>query len=68
MIDLHGFGHLLLAGTCYITLIRGIPELLIVFAIYFGGTALVMSVVSIFGYDEYIEVDPFMAGSAVGMR
>jgi His/Glu/Gln/Arg/opine family amino acid ABC transporter permease subunit len=99
VIDLYGFGHLLLAGTwvtiklavvslivglvfgllgaaaklssyrvlrwlatAYTTLIRGIPELLIVFAIYFGGSAIVMAVASWFGYDEYIEINPFMAG------
>lgn len=99
MIDLHGFGHLLLAGTwvtvklaivslivglifgllgaaaklsdykilrgigtAYTTLVRGIPELLIVFAIYFGGSAIVMAIASWFGYDEYIEINPFMAG------
>lgn len=101
MIDLHGFGHLLLAGawvtiklalvslfvglifgllgaaaklssikplrwlaTAYTTIVRGIPELLIVFAIYFGGSAVVMAIASLFGYDEYIEINPFIAGVA----
>lgn len=46
----------------YTTLIRGIPELLTVLIIYFGAATVLMSVASMFGYDEYIEVGPFAAG------
>ena len=51
-------------ATLYTTIVRGLPELLIVFAIYFGGSSLVMAGASMFGYDEYIEIDPFASGVA----
>lgn len=92
--DLHGFGHLLLAGTwitlklafaslicglilgllaasaklsriralrwlatLYTTLIRGLPELLLVLIIYFGITEVVLRIL-----DVYVEISPFTAG------
>lgn len=101
MIDLHGFGAQLVAGTVvtvqlalsalvvglvlgligaaaklspirpirwlgdgYSTLIRGLPEFLVVLTFYFGATDVLMGVASIFGYDEYIEVNAFVAGTA----
>ena len=42
--------------------IRGIPELLIVFLIYFGSSKLLMATASQFGYHDYIELNPFIAG------
>lgn len=52
----------------YTTVIRGIPELLTVLIIYFGATTVLMSVASLFGYDEYIEIGPFAAGvTALGL-
>lgn len=94
--DLHGFGHLLLAGTwvtlklafvslffglllgllgalgkrssfppfrwlatTYTTLMRGLPELLLVLIIYFGTTELLLHL-----FDVYVEVSAFAAGVA----
>lgn len=94
--DLHGFGHLLLAGTwitlklafvslffglilgllgataklssirplrwlgtAYTTLMRGLPELLLVLIIYFGTTELLLKL-----FDVYVEVSAFAAGVA----
>lgn len=52
----------------YTTIIRGIPELLTVLIIYFGATTVLMSIASLFGYDEYIEVSAFAAGvTALGL-
>lgn len=52
----------------YTTIIRGVPELLTVLIIYFGATTVLMSIASIFGYDEYIEIGPFAAGvTALGL-
>lgn len=51
-------------ATSYTTLIRGIPELLLVLTIYFGGAQVIMAIASLFGYDEYIEIGPFVAGVA----
>ncbi|MBU2038653.1 MAG: ABC transporter permease [Thalassobium sp.] len=101
MMDLQGFGHLLLSGalmtiqlalaslaiglvigllgaaaklspspflripaTLYTTLVRGVPELLLVLTLYYGGAQLLMWAASFFGYDEYIEVGAFAAGVA----
>ncbi|OMH30459.1 ABC transporter permease [Motiliproteus sp. MSK22-1] len=52
------------AANAYTTILRGIPELLTVLIIYFGATSVLMVVGSWFGYDEYIEISPFIAGVA----
>tara|TARA_Y100001970_G_scaffold212735_1_gene259841 strand:- start:220 stop:912 length:693 start_codon:yes stop_codon:yes gene_type:complete len=52
----------------YTTVIRGVPELLIIYLFFFGGSGAVMFVASIFGYNEYIEINAFITGSlAIGM-
>ena len=43
----------------YTTIIRGVPELLVIYLFFFGGSAAVMFVASIFGYGEYIEINAF---------
>lgn len=99
MLDLQGYGHLLLSGsvvtmklaltslviglilglfgaiaklsrfkvlqaiaTAYTTFVRGIPELLSVLFIYFGGTMLLGAILSKFGYTKYVEISQFWAG------
>ena len=47
----------------YTTIIRGVPELLVIYLFFFGGSAAVMFVASIFGYGEYIEINAFITGS-----
>ncbi|MCW9050753.1 MAG: ABC transporter permease subunit, partial [Motiliproteus sp.] len=42
-------------GNGYTLFIRGMPELLLVLTIYFGSSAVLMAIASLFGYDEYIE-------------
>ena len=49
-------------ATAYTTIMRGIPELLSVMFIYFGGTMLLGSILSLFGNNAYIDVSPFWAG------
>jgi len=51
-------------ATLYTTFVRGIPELLLVLTIYFGGSMVLMAVASRFGYDDYIEISAFGAGVA----
>jgi His/Glu/Gln/Arg/opine family amino acid ABC transporter permease subunit len=46
----------------YTTLIRGIPELLIIMIVFFGGSFVLQEVFSWFGRDEYVEVNGFAAG------
>lgn len=100
MIDLHGFGTLLLKGSLitaelacaamlvalilgmlgaqaslsrhlwargiagvYTSLVRGIPELLMILVVYFGSSMILMGVAGWFGYTDYIELSPFVAGT-----
>lgn len=49
-------------ATFYTTVVRGIPELLLVLTLYFGGSQLLMWFMGFFGYEEYIEISPFLAG------
>ncbi|MAJ22660.1 MAG: ABC transporter permease [Candidatus Pelagibacter sp.] len=50
-------------GNFYTTLIRGIPELLVIYLFFFGGSGAVMYVAKIFGYGEYIEINAFLTGA-----
>ena len=55
-------------GNCYTTIIRGVPELLVIYLLFFGGTGAAMYVASIFGYDDYIEINAFITGAlAIGI-
>ena len=57
-----------LIGNCYTTVIRGVPELLVIYLFFFCGSGAVMYVASIFGYNEYIEINAFITGSfAIGI-
>ena len=57
-----------LIANCYTTVIRGVPELLVIYLFFFGGSGAVMYVASIFGYNEYIEINAFITGSfAIGI-
>ena len=49
-----------LIGNSYTTVIRGVPELLVIYLFFFGGSGAVMYVASIFGYNEYIEINAFI--------
>ena len=52
----------------YTTVIRGVPELLVIYLFFFGGSGAIMYVASIFGYNEYIEINAFVTGSfAIGI-
>ena len=48
-----------LLANFYITVIRGVPELLVIYLIFFGGNAVVMKIAKIFGYHGYIELNAF---------
>ena len=51
----------------YTTIIRGVPELLVIYLLFFGGGSAVMYIAKIFGYFGYIELQPFVIGTlAVG--
>tara|TARA_B100002051_G_scaffold238757_1_gene241527 strand:+ start:286 stop:978 length:693 start_codon:yes stop_codon:yes gene_type:complete len=60
--------YLNLIGNFYTTVIRGVPELLVIYLLFFGGSGAIMFVASIFGYNEYIEINAFITGSfAIGI-
>jgi octopine/nopaline transport system permease protein len=52
-----------LIGGFYTTVFRGVPELLVIYLFFFGGSGAVMYVAKIFGYDGYIEVNAFITGA-----
>ena len=57
-----------LIGNFYTTVIRGVPELLVIYLFFFGGSGAIMFVASMFGYFEYIEINAFITGSfAIGI-
>jgi octopine/nopaline transport system permease protein len=57
-----------IAGDAYTTVFRGVPELLVIYLIYFGGTALATSLGNYFGADGFVDLPPFLAGAlAVGV-
>lgn len=47
----------------YTTVIRGVPELVLILLVYYGGPTLIQDVSSFFGYDVYVDLNPFVAGS-----
>ena len=58
-------GNLILRlfANIYTTIIRGIPELLVIYLIFFGSGASIMYVAKIFGYNGYIELNAFTMGT-----
>ncbi len=50
------------AAALYTTIIRGVPELVMMLLIFFGGQMLVNHLAGWFGYQDYIDVNPFTAG------
>jgi arginine/ornithine transport system permease protein len=51
----------------YTTIIRGIPDLVLMLLIYFGGQVFVNQMAPRFGYTDYIDINPFIAGvSTIG--
>ena len=64
---LYGFAPLRLAAQTYTTVIRGIPDLVLMLLVYFGGQVFINQVAPMVGYDAYIDINPFMAGvSTIG--
>jgi octopine/nopaline transport system permease protein len=56
-------------GNTYTTIVRGIPELLVIYLLYFGLNNAVMGIAKgVFGYNQYIELPVFfVAAIAVGL-
>lgn len=46
----------------YTTMIRAVPDLVLMLIVFFGGQVLVNRLASAMGHDDYIDIDPFIAG------
>lgn len=53
---------LVAVATVYTTVIRGIPELVLMLLVFYGGTIGLNNLIEAMGSDHYIDVDPFTAG------
>lgn len=52
----------------YTTVVRGIPELLVIYLLFFGGNGVVTYLASVFGYGGRVELNAFTVGVvAVGL-
>ncbi|MGA7278596.1 MAG: ABC transporter permease [Desulfocapsaceae bacterium] len=64
---LSGAGPLRLIAQVYTTIIRGIPDLVLMLLIFFGGQVFINQMAPLLGYDQYIDINPFIAGiSTIG--
>lgn len=59
---LSGRPVLVALATFYTTVIRGIPELVLMLLVFYGGTIGINNLLEYFGSDAYIDIDPFLAG------
>jgi len=69
MSKLSSNGFIRSIGNTYTTVVRGIPELLVIYLLYFGANNAIMGVAKkLFGYNQYIELPVFLiAAIAVGI-
>ncbi len=49
------------AGT-YTTLIRGVPDLVLMLLVFYGGQLGINTLAPMLGHEDYIDIDPFVAG------
>ncbi len=52
------------AADVYTTVVRGIPELVLMLLLFYGGQILVNQIADFVAYEDYIDIDPFTAGIA----
>lgn len=50
------------AAGLYTTLIRGVPDLVLMLLVFYGGQLAVNTVAPMLGHEDYIDIDPFVAG------
>lgn len=56
------------AAETYVTVLRGIPDLLVIYLLYFGGSSALTSLMKLLGNDGFVGVNAFAAGAiAVGI-
>ena len=59
---LSAFGPSRWVATGYTTLIRGVPDLVLMLLVFYGGQTLVNDLAPRLGHDGYVDVNPFIAG------
>ncbi|WP_457424551.1 ABC transporter permease [Roseateles sp. P5_E7] len=47
----------------YTTLIRGVPDLVLMLLVFYGGQLALNTVAPMLGHEDYIDIDPFVAGA-----
>ena len=53
---------LALLGETYAAVIRGIPDLVLILLIFYGGQEMLNRVLELSGYEGYVDINPFVAG------
>ncbi|MBF0280243.1 MAG: ABC transporter permease [SAR324 cluster bacterium] len=48
----------------YTTIIRGIPELVLMLLLFFGGQTMINQLAAFVGYEDYIDINPYFSGVA----
>ncbi|PPR24232.1 MAG: Histidine transport system permease protein HisQ [Alphaproteobacteria bacterium MarineAlpha10_Bin2] len=51
------------AATAYTAIVRGLPELLLLLIVFYGGSLLVQNIWHGLGGESYVEIKPFIAGT-----
>ena len=51
------------AGDAYTTVLRGVPDLLVIYLVYFGGSAVVTRIGTAMGVDGFLGLPSFLAGA-----
>ncbi len=52
-------------GGAYTVIVRGIPELVLMLLIYYGGTTLLQALLALSGHEVLVDIDAFVAGTIV---
>ena len=52
-------------GGVFVTVIRGVPELVLMLLLFFGGQILVNNIADAVNYEGYIDINPFVTGVIV---
>ena len=60
---LSGSRALRAAGDAYTTVLRGVPDLLVIYLVYFGGSAIVTRLGQAFGFEGFLGLPSFLAGA-----
>ncbi|MBT8768750.1 ABC transporter permease [Metapseudomonas boanensis] len=53
---------LAMLGEGYATVVRGLPDLVLILLIFYGGQDLVNRVAPLLGHSQYVDINPFIAG------